>query len=139
VQRWLDADFEEHYFTLLGHDEWHDQLRRIALFDLAVNNADRKSGHCLLAEGRVWGIDNSLCFHIEPKLRTVIWEFGDDPVPDGLRDDMARLAASPPPSLERLLRRDEVDTLCRRAAAVARLERLPDPGPDRRPYPWPLV
>jgi uncharacterized repeat protein (TIGR03843 family) len=139
LQRFVDADFEEHYFTLLERDEWHDELRRMAVFDLVVNNADRKSGHCLVAENRIWGIDNGLCFHIEPKLRTVIWDFGDDPMPSGLAQDLARLAASPPQSLNRLLSGDEIDMLCRRAAAVARLARLPDPGPDRRPYPWPLV
>lgn len=139
LQRFVEADFGEHYFTLIEDERWHDELRRIAIFDLIANNADRKSGHCLLAEGRIWGIDNGLCFHAHPKLRTVIWEFGDDPVPEGVRDDLARLAASPPSGLERLLHDDEVDALCRRAAAVSRLDRLPDPGPDRRPYPWPLV
>jgi len=139
LQRWVDADYEEHYFTLLERDDLHDELRRIALFDLVANNADRKSGHCLVGEGRIWGIDNGLCFHLEPKLRTVIWEFGGDPIPDSARRELAALAASPPLSLERLLDAEEIDVMCRRAAAVARLERLPDPGPDRRPYPWPLV
>jgi uncharacterized repeat protein (TIGR03843 family) len=139
LQRFVDADFEEHYFTLLEHERWHEQLRRMAVFDLVANNADRKSGHCLLAEDRIWGIDNGLCFHVEPKLRTVIWDFGGDPIPTALAEDLARLATSPPVSLDRLLSADEVAMLCRRAAAVARLSQLPDPGPDRRPYPWPLV
>ena len=139
LQRFVEADFEEHYFTLLEHERWHDDLRRIAVFDLVVNNADRKSGHCLLAYDHIWGIDNGLCFHVEPKLRTVIWEFGDDPMPDSLRGDLRALATTPPASLERLLTEEETAVLCRRAVAVARLERLPDPGPDRRPYPWPLV
>jgi uncharacterized repeat protein (TIGR03843 family) len=139
LQRWVDADYEEHYFTLLEHEHWHDELRRIAVFDLVVNNADRKSGHCLLAEGRIWAIDNGLCFNTQPKLRTVIWEFGDTPMPVALRADLAGLAASPPASLDALLQGEEIDILCRRAAAVSRLDCLPDPGPDRRPYPWPLV
>ena len=51
-------------------------------FDLLANNTDRKSGHCLLdADGHVWGIDNGLCFHDEFKLRTVIWDFGGEPMP----------------------------------------------------------
>jgi uncharacterized repeat protein (TIGR03843 family) len=139
LQRWVDADYEEHYFTLVEHERWHDELRRIALFDLVANNADRKSGHCLLAEDRIWGIDNGLCFHVQPKLRTVIWEFGDDPIGLELRDDLARLADAPPSSLEQLLHDDEIEMLRRRAVAVSRLARLPDPGPDHRPYPWPLV
>ena len=139
LQRFVDADFEQHYFTLLEQDRWHADLRKIALFDLVANNADRKSGHCLLADDQVWAIDNGLCFHVEPKLRTVIWEFGNEKIESGLRADLARLATTPPTSLVGLLDPDEIDVLCRRAAAVARLERLPDPGSDRRPYPWPLV
>lgn len=139
LQRFVEADFEQHYFTLLAAERWHDELRRIAVFDLVVNNADRKSGHCLVAEERIWAIDNGLCFHVAPKLRTVIWDFGDDPIPQGLRDDLARLAASPPASLTGLLHDEEIDALSRRAAAVSRLRRLPDPEPDARPYPWPLV
>ena len=62
-------------------------LQAICAFDLLANNADRKSGHCLLGEdGHIWGIDHGLCFHDEPKLRTVIWEFGGEPVPDELMD-----------------------------------------------------
>jgi uncharacterized repeat protein (TIGR03843 family) len=139
LQRFVDADFEQHYFTLIEDERWHRELREIALFDLVANNADRKSGHCLLADGHIWAIDNGLCFHVEPKLRTVIWEFGHEPIPPDLRRDLARVATSPPASLDALLDGDEIDVLRRRAAAVARLERLPDPGSDRRPYPWPLV
>jgi uncharacterized repeat protein (TIGR03843 family) len=139
LQRFVDADFAQHYFTLVEDDAWHDELKRIAVFDLVINNADRKSGHCLLAEGRIWGIDNGLCFHVHPKLRTVLWDFGGQPVPDALRPDLARLAASPPASLDRLLDPREIDALAKRAAIVARLDVLPDPDPDSRPYPWPLV
>ncbi len=139
LQRFVDADFAQHYFTLVDDEGWHDDLRRIAIFDLIVNNADRKSGHCLLAERRVWGIDNGLCFHVEPKLRTVIWEFGGAPVPEALRADAARFAAEPPAVLHSLLNTAEVDLLVKRARTVARLERFPDPGPELRPYPWPLV
>jgi len=139
LQRFVDADFEQHYFTLIEEEVWHDDLRRIALFDLVANNADRKGGHCLVAEERVWAIDNGLCFHVQPKLRTVIWEFGGEDIPEDLRADLARLAADPPASLQRLLNEAEIDCLIRRAVAVARLARFPDPGAERRPYPWPLV
>ena len=51
-------------------------------FDVVSNNADRKGGHCLLApDGTIYGIDNGLCFHVEPKLRTVIWDFAGEPLP----------------------------------------------------------
>ena len=69
----------------------HDQLRTICAFDLLANNTDRKSGHCLLGltTARIWAIDNGLCFHAEFKLRTVIWEFGGEHIPDRLLDDVA--------------------------------------------------
>jgi uncharacterized repeat protein (TIGR03843 family) len=139
LQRFVDADFEQHYFTLVEDERWHNQLRRIAAFDLVINNADRKSGHCLVAEGQIFGIDHGLCFHAQPKLRTVIWDFGGEPIPDQLRDDLTRLGANPPPALEQLLNPREVDALAHRAMLVARLDSFPDPDPDGRPYPWPLV
>jgi uncharacterized repeat protein (TIGR03843 family) len=135
----VDADFSQHYFTLLEDESWHPDLQRMAAFDIVVNNADRKGGHCLLAEGRVWGIDNGLCFHTQPKLRTVIWDFGGTEVPEDIRADLARFAAHPPVGLQRLLNDEEVGALARRAAAVAKMARFPDPNPDVRAYPWPLV
>ena len=139
VQRFVDADFEEHYFTLLEQDDHRDALVELCVFDLVINNADRKGGHCLLGEGRVWGVDHGLSFHVDPKLRTVIWDFAGEAVPASLRADVARLAASPPAGLRALLDEDEVAALVRRAEAVAVLERFPDPGEGYRPYPWPLV
>ncbi len=139
LQRFVDADFAQHYFTLVEDERWHAELRRIAVFDLVVNNTDRKSGHCLVAEDHIWGIDNGLCFHAQPKLRTVIWDFAGEPIPDELRPDLAHLAAAPPASLARLLGDREIEALARRASGVAHLDCLPDPDPDMRPYPWPLV
>ena len=140
LQRFVPADFTQHYFTLLEHDEHHDALREIATFDLLANNADRKSGHCLLGEdGRIWGIDHGVCFSDEPKLRTVIWDFAGEAVPPHLKDDAARLAsAGLPASLVELLHPEERDALVRRLEAVARMKRVPEPG-GGRPYPWPLV
>ena len=139
LQWFVDADFEQHYFTLVEDSRWHDELRRMAVFDLIANNADRKSGHCLVAGEHLWGIDHGLCFHVEPKLRTVIWDFGGQPIPADLRADAARVAADPPEALHQLLNDAEVEGLAARAAAVSRLASFPDPGTDRRPYPWPLV
>jgi uncharacterized repeat protein (TIGR03843 family) len=139
LQWFVDADFEQHYFTLLEDGRHHAALRAMATFDLVANNADRKSGHCLLdAEGHLWGIDHGLCFHAQPKLRTVIWDFAGEPIPGSLLDDLRRLIAAPPPALVDLLDRDEVAAVVRRAEAVIRLAEFPNPG-EARPYPWPLV
>ena len=140
LQRFVPADFSQHYFTLLERPELHPALRTLCAFDLVANNADRKGGHCLLdGDGRVWGIDNGLCFHVDPGLRTVIWDFAGEPVPAPLLADLARFAAADDAGLADLLAPDEVDATLRRAAAVVRHGRFPDPGESRRAYPWPLV
>ena len=138
LQRFVDADFSEHYFTILEHEDLHPQLRRMALFDLLANNADRKGGHCLLTEDRrIWGIDHGVSFHEEPKLRTVIWDFAGEPIDADETADVARLLTDPP-LLDDLLHPREVEAFAHRVAVVTRLARFPDPGSDR-PYPWPLV
>ncbi len=116
------------------------QLRRVAAFDLVANNADRKSGHCLLTpDGHIWAIDHGLCFHADPKLRTVIWDFGGERLDEEDRSAIARLSLTGvPPPLARQLDADECESLLARCAAVARRRTFPEPGPGR-PYPWPLV
>jgi len=91
LQRFVPADFEHHYFTLMENEDeqFHDQLRRVCVFDLLANQTDRKSGHCLLGDdGNIYAIDNGLSFHAEFKLRTVIWEFGGEDIPDHLLQDV---------------------------------------------------
>jgi uncharacterized repeat protein (TIGR03843 family) len=140
LQRFVDADFSEHYFTLVEDRATHEQLRAICAFDVVVNNADRKSGHCLLgAEGRIWAIDNGLSFHSQPKLRTVIWEFAGDTIDTDRRADLAALARTPPDALCDLLAEREVHALCARAERLARSGKLPRPDPRQHHYPWPLV
>ncbi|QGG96981.1 SCO1664 family protein [Actinomarinicola tropica] len=140
LQRFVDAEFDEHYFTLFEDEELHPQLRRICLFDLLANNTDRKGGHCLLdADRHIWAIDNGLSFHREFKLRTVIWEFGGEPIPDELLEDVRRLHDDgAPPELALLLDPFERDALAARAAAVLAEPCFPV-DPTGRRYPWPLV
>jgi uncharacterized repeat protein (TIGR03843 family) len=140
LQRFVDADFEQHYFTLLEEEAHHPALKQMATFDVVANNADRKGGHCLLdAEGQVWGIDHGLCFHADPKLRTVIWDFAGEPLAEQDRRDLEQLAGRElPASLTSLLHVDERRALEARIERVLRTGRLPAPRSDR-PYPWPLV
>ena len=93
VQRFVEHDPDEHYFTLL--EENIEQFTRFAAFDIVVNNADRKGGHCLreLATDHIYGIDHGLTFHAGPKLRTVIWDFAAEPVPADLLADLASVRA----------------------------------------------
>jgi uncharacterized repeat protein (TIGR03843 family) len=139
LQRFVPSHFEDHYFTMLERPELHDALQAICLFDLIVNNGDRKSGHCLRGEDeRVWAIDHGLCLHAEPKLRTVMWDFAGQPVPAHRLDAVARLAAAPPPGLSGLIEPAEIDALVTRAAAVVRRPVFPV-ARSSRAYPWPLV
>ncbi|MFP5319029.1 MAG: SCO1664 family protein [Acidimicrobiia bacterium] len=141
LQRFVDADFSEHYFTLLERPEHHEGLKRICAFDLVVNSGDRKSGHCLLdGEGRIWGIDNGLSFHPHPKLRTVIWDFEGQPLPEDWLEDVRRLAqvGEPPERLIPYLSEVEVVALVERAAALLRRPYFPA-ARSARAFPWPLV
>jgi uncharacterized repeat protein (TIGR03843 family) len=140
IQLFVDADFEEHYFTLRGRPEQRASLARLCAFDLVANNADRKSGHCLLGrDGRLYAIDNGLCFHAEPKLRTVVWDFAGEPIPDEVRTAARRLAAQGlPGSLAGLLASEERSALLVRARALGAAERFPEDSTGMR-YPWPLV
>ena len=140
IQWFVEADFKEHYFSLHeSRPDLHDQFRAFATFDVVANNTDRKSGHCLVdADGRVWGIDHGLCFAVEFKLRTVIWEFGGEPVPEALHGTLSALAEEVPPAVAALLSDDEVEALGERAADLLRRGQLPIDRSGRR-YPWPLV
>jgi uncharacterized repeat protein (TIGR03843 family) len=140
VQLFVPADFAQHYFTLVEDPASHPDLRRICAFDLIANNADRKAGHCLRGlDGRIRAIDNGLCFHVEPKLRTVVWAFAGEAIPDEVLADVRRLLARGlPRALEGRLDPDEGRALLRRAAALAAGRRFPDDG-GASDYPWPLV
>ena len=140
LQDVVDADFEQHYFTLYEDEAHHPALRRMCAFDLVGNNTDRKSGHVLIArDGRIRGIDHGLMFHQEFKLRTVIWEFGGDPIATDLVEAVeALLDGDLPEALAGLLHPDEVEALRRRAGSIVTNRVFPIDGTGRR-YPWPLV
>ena len=144
VQLFIPHDPERHYFVLVEDEAHHEALVRLAVFDLLVNNADRKGSHVLAADdGRLLGVDHGLTFHVAQKLRTVIWELGGAAVPEALRADALRLADALTAGgdlaerLAALLDDDEVAMLARRAAGVAELAALPDVPREARPYPWP--
>jgi uncharacterized repeat protein (TIGR03843 family) len=120
-------------------------FRTMAAFDVIVNNADRKSGHCLIdRHGHIWGVDNGLTFHPVPKLRTVIWEFAGEDVPGQLRRDARELALRLAgkedwtAALRRLLSAVELRALTARARRLADEGTYPHPS-SRWAYPWPLI
>ena len=117
------------------------------LFDVVVNNADRKSGHCLLGDdGTIWSIDHGVCFHDEPKLRTVIWEFVGEPIPDQLCADLDaagdRARAGwhhPAPSSGTSWPNPRWKRTAERLGRLLTLGRFPEPEPGVRPFPWPPI
>jgi uncharacterized repeat protein (TIGR03843 family) len=140
LQAFVDADFTEHYFTLYeSRPDLHDQFRRLVAFDIVANNTDRKSGHCLVdASSHVWAIDNGLCFAADFKLRTVIWEFGGEPIPVDVIDAVRTVADSPPLEVAALLDDDEIEAMIERAMMLAEGGMFPIDSTGRR-YPWPVV
>jgi len=140
MQHFVMADFSQHYFTLVEDPAHRRALQRICLFDVIANNADRKSGHCLLGpDGAIYGIDQGLCFHADPKLRTVMWDWAGEPIPDEMIAAVAALVRRGlRKPLARLLSAEEQEALLARARAVVDEPRFPA-APGGRYYPWPLV
>ena len=139
LQRFVEADFEQHYFTLYEDEANHDQLRAMCAFDLVGNNTDRKSGHCLVtpADGRIYGIDNGLCFSTHAHVRTVIWEFGGEAVPPSILEAVAALEVGD--AFAGLLEDDEVEAVLERADELVAEAVFPVADQYGRAYPWPLV
>ncbi len=139
LQRFVWGDQEEHYFTVLDDPAHHDRLRQLAVFDIVVNNTDRKAGHCLLGDdGLVWAIDNGLCFAETFKLRTVIWEYAGAQLAANLLVAAQLIADGAPAALHGLLTDDEVGAVERRAAQLVEIGVFPF-DQSSHGYPWPLV
>jgi uncharacterized repeat protein (TIGR03843 family) len=146
VQEFIDYDPNYHYFTFTPEDR--AALRPTCLFDLLINNADRKGSHILRghATKRLHLIDHGLCFHVEDKLRTVIWEFSGQPIAPSLLTDLARLygaltdpAAELVTDLLTLLAPEEITALARRAQTLLETPIYPFPPANRRHFPYPLI
>ncbi len=145
VQLYIDCDQDAHLFTMQKEGGYDDQLARLAVFDILSNNADRKSGHCLKgADGRLWAIDHGICFHAEPKLRTVLWDFAGEPICAEIMGDLCALREDVRSggrfirTLEGLLAAEEVRAFRRRLDRLIDTGCYPDPGAARN-IPWPPV
>ncbi|MEY3691472.1 MAG: hypothetical protein RJB57_1128 [Actinomycetota bacterium] len=140
VQLFVDFDPGEHYFSIHeSRPDLHDELRRMAVFDIIANNTDRKGGHVLLGtDGNVWGIDHGVCFSDDFKLRTVIWEFAGEDIPDSMLGPVAALAERPPPAVTDLLSPSEEDAMMERIGWLLDNRAFPAPG-SRYEYPWPIL
>jgi uncharacterized repeat protein (TIGR03843 family) len=143
MQLYIDVDQERHYFSL--DEKQKEKLKPVVVFDILINNADRKGGHVLIDEdNKIWLIDHGVCFHTEHKLRTVIWDFIGTPIPDNLLDDvqvfidlLASRSEETAPILA-LLSDEEIHAMISRGEKLVHKRVFPEPG-QSRPYPWPLV
>jgi len=138
LQQFIDYDPDYHYFNFTKEDK--QLLRPLALFDLLVNNADRKGGHIFFENvtHKLFAIDHGICFHEEDKLRTVLWDFAGQKIPADLLERL-RVAVSPSllTALEPYLNPDEVSALCARAEYIRKKGTFPRQPRDRRAMPWP--
>jgi uncharacterized repeat protein (TIGR03843 family) len=132
-------DYAGDEVTLIHADD--ARLRRMAVFDVLVNNADRKGGHILHGtDDVVYGVDHGLCLHTEDKLRTVLWGWSDKPVDDETLEIVAALAdaVDGPLGVELAEHVTTAEIAALRARACGLLDNPVMPGPDRRrPIPWP--
>ncbi|MEM9775373.1 MAG: SCO1664 family protein [Chloroflexota bacterium] len=156
LQAFVPHDPNVHFFNFENKHLLENELRTICLFDLIINNADRKGGHIIQEDhegepdyegnGRLWAIDHGIAFHDEPKLRSVVWDYAEEPIAKNLLEDLEKLE-------KQVGRTDEESLGCRLAPLLSRREMkaftyrikrflntgvFPHPGPGR-PYPWPMV
>lgn len=145
LQLYIEPDFDHHFFNFSENEI--QSLRHVVLFDLIINNADRKAGHVFLDQNQhLWLIDHGLCFHEEDKLRTVIWNFAGEKISEKLITDLNQLQAALKMDqkklvvkLKRLISPNEFLALQVRIANLIASPYFPYPRKDRRSYPWPLI
>lgn len=145
IQLFVQNDDESHLFTMQKEGGYEEEILQLTAFDYIINNADRKSGHCLKGlDGRLWAIDHGICFHYEYKLRTVLWDFTGQPLPATimnalceLRERMNRHDAFAQ-TLSELLEKAECRAFRRRLDHLISSGVFPSPGPGPN-IPWPPV
>jgi hypothetical protein len=141
LQAFIEPDAMVDVVDWINDDD--PRLRRMAAFDAAVNNTDRKGGHILPVDGgrHVYGVDHGVCFSVTPKLRTVLWAWrGERLLPDelaGLRRIREGLDGDLGEALRSLLSRAEVRATARRLDRLLETERFPLPSPAWPAIPWP--
>lgn len=144
LQLYIEHDPEYHYFKFTPQEK--ARTRAVALFDVVLNNTDRKAGHVLVdAEDKIWLIDHGVCFHVQPKLRTVIWDFAAQPLTPAEITQLSELRQSltaDEPLLDEIsqyLTHREIQATIDRISETLTAGTFPLPSTDRPPTPWPPV
>jgi uncharacterized repeat protein (TIGR03843 family) len=141
VQLWIDEDDDADRIALL-RDHSNEKLRRIAVFDAVINNTDRKGGHILLThDAQIYGIDHGVSFHVDDKLRTVLWQWAGQRLPAATNDALCELRQQLDrhlgETLHDLLTRAEVRRTARRIDRLLAAGEHPLPSDDWPPVPYP--
>jgi hypothetical protein len=138
LQQFINYDIEYHYFNFTPEDK--EKLRPVVLFDLMANNADRKGGHVFFEDGtgKLFAIDHGICFHQEEKLRTVIWDFAGQAIPQELLVPLSQ-TESWRGLLKPYLSPGEISALIARAGSLLKSGRFPRPLEGRRAFPYPPI
>ncbi len=142
VQLWVDGDPAVDLIELARSDR--AALRRMAVLDAVVNNADRKGGHLIpMPDGHVYGVDHGICFSTEPKLRTLLWRWAGRPLTEEAVEVLSSLSTDLEgdlgAALEEHLTVSEVRQTHRRVAALLRTGKHPEPSGDWPALPWPPI
>jgi uncharacterized repeat protein (TIGR03843 family) len=140
VQLWIDGDQDVDLTAFVRRDD--PALRRMAVFDAVVNNADRKGGHIIpMPDGHVYGVDHGICFSVDPKLRTLLWRWAGKRLPEDAVAMLERLAeelrGDLGAQLDEHLTRREVRCTQQRVAELLRTGRHPEPSGEWPALPWP--
>ena len=147
IQQFIEYDPDYHYFNFSEEDK--ARLEPVMLFDLLCNNADRKGSHVIIEKEtrKLWLIDHGLCFHEEDKLRTVIWDYAGQPIPDDLCETLSLLPSNPATGggqannlltdLQPYLSPGEISALITRAESLIASGMFPYPPEHRRAFPYP--
>jgi uncharacterized repeat protein (TIGR03843 family) len=136
LQQYIEYDPEYHYFNFSEEDK--TCLKPVVLFDLLCNNADRKGSHVFFdtEAHKLWAIDHGICFHEEDKLRTVLWDFAGQGIPDDLLSLLSQVE-NLRPALQPFLTPSEIEALLARAKRLTASRVFPAPPNGRRAYPYP--
>jgi uncharacterized repeat protein (TIGR03843 family) len=138
----LGGEDEQGNTVALIHEDT-PALRRMAVFDVIVNNADRKGFHVLaMPDGHRYGVDHGLTFHEDHKLRTVLWGWVGDPLTaeelDGVDRVLAGLDGDLGRELAELLTAEEMAALAARCSRLRAAGQFPAPTGEMPAVPWPL-
>ena len=147
LQLFIEHDPQYHYYNFTGEDK--QRLRPVVVFDILINNADRKGSHILFDnEKQTWLIDHGVCFHEEEKLRTVVWDFVGEDIPPNILADVENFVMdlesnNEIPKMINLIKEylspGEINMLAKRGKKLIEAKSFPFPSENRRQFPWPLI